>query len=148
MTQDLNRTHVYQKLFVSQIFILSQSNGLCTLHGNGTGTETRTGMGIQFSVPVPSLCSVLYIETHRPNPCSVNEPFEFFHNSRLIRRIEQKEFPKKIQIEARLLAQQSTVIALIAQQSSTLAITLECFPCLCEAVIECYPCMGDSGQFI
>ena len=46
MTQDLNRTHVYWKLFVSQIFILSQSNGLYRLHGNGTGTGTRTGMGI------------------------------------------------------------------------------------------------------
>ena len=42
MTQDLNRTYVYWKLFVSQIFILSQSNGLYTLHGNGTGTGTRT----------------------------------------------------------------------------------------------------------
>ena len=28
--------------------------------------------------------------------------------------------------------------------SATLTITLECFLCLCEAVIESYTCMGDS----
>ena len=28
--------------------------------------------------------------------------------------------------------------------SVTLTITLECFLCLCEAVIESYSCMGDS----
>ena len=27
-------------------------------------------------------------------------------------------------------------------------ITLECFLCLCEAVIESYSCMGDSVQFV
>ena len=32
----------------------------------------------------------------------------------------------------------------LAYQSGTLTITLECFLCLCEAVIECYSSMGDS----
>ena len=35
-----------------------------------------------------------------------------------------------------------------AQLSATLTIALECFLCLCEAVIESHLCMSDSVQFI
>ena len=66
---------------------------------------------------------------------------EYFHNSRLIRRIQQKKFTKNSEtwpgIEPRLLA----------YQSGTLTITLKCFLCLCEAITESYSCMDDSVQF-
>ena len=35
-----------------------------------------------------------------------------------------------------------------ALQSATITIALECFLCLCEAIIESYSCMGDSVEFV
>ena len=63
-------------------------------------------------------------------------------HSNIIRQIEQKKITKKIgdltRDEPRSLA----------QLSGTLTITLNCFVCLCEAIIESYSCMGDSVQLV
>ena len=67
---------------------------------------------------------------------------EFFHNSRLIRWIQQNKIYQKSEtwpgMEPRSLA----------YQSGTLTITPNYFLCLCEAIIKPYSCLGDSVQFI
>ena len=66
----------------------------------------------------------------------------FFDNLHLIRQIEEKIIYKKFGEKTR----DWTQITCLAARYST--ITLECFLCLCEAVIESYSCKDDSVQFI
>ena len=80
----------------------------------------------------------LNILNHRA--IKTNKVFQFIHNSRLIRWIQQNNFYKKIN--------RIDQIACLAVRSGTLTIILECFLCLCEAVIESYLCIGDYVQFI
>ena len=67
---------------------------------------------------------------------------EFFHNYRLIRQSQ----PKQIMINSETCPEiEPRSLALLTAIRTT---TLECFLCLCEAVIESYLCMGNSVQFI
>ena len=72
----------------------------------------------------------------------MKDTFEFFHNSRRIRWIQQNKIYQKSEtwpgMEPRSLA----------YQSGTLTTTPECLLYLCEAIIEPYSCLGDSVQFI
>ena len=57
---------------------------------------------------------------------------EFFHNSRPIRRIQQKMY-KKIQRLDEVLN-----LGNLLSRQALLTITLECFLCLCETEIDSY----------
>ena len=101
----------------------------------GVGANAREISLINY---LPMFCWKLQNKRNWTEEGPIDLSFQFFHNSCLIRRIGLEKNTKKI----RDLTRDWTKITCLAVRALT--ITLECFLCLCEAVIECYSCMGDS----